>query len=77
MGFDRYFEKGLQEGTKPGRGEDLQHLFEGDSTEIRYKMAESFLKTNRNKNKLDIYFPLKLFKPRQGHQIMIATNRNT
>ena len=42
--FDRYFEKSIKEGTRSGRGEGSQHLFEGSSTEIPYKMAESFLK---------------------------------
>ena len=44
--FDQYFEKSLKEGTRTGRGEGSQYLFEGDSTEIPYKMAESFLKNN-------------------------------
>ena len=40
-------------------------------------MAEIFLKTNQNKNKLNEYLPLKLLELHQGDQIMIATYRNT
>ena len=75
--FDRYFEKSLKEGTRSGRGEGSQYLFEGDSTEIPYKMAESFLKNNQNNNKLNKYLSLKLHELHQGDQIMIATYRNT
>ena len=42
--FDRYFDKSLKEGTRSRRGEGSQYLFEGDSTEIPFKMADSFLK---------------------------------
>ena len=48
--FDQYFEKSLKERTRSSRGEGSQYLLEGDSTEIPYKMAESFLKINQNKN---------------------------
>ena len=44
--FDSYFEKSLKKGTRSGRGEGSQYVFEGDSSEISYKMAESFLKNN-------------------------------
>ena len=71
MAFDQYFQKSLKEGTRSGRGEGSQYLFEGDSTEIFYKMAESFLKNNH------IYLSLKLLKRYQGDQIMIVTYRNT
>ena len=55
LAFDQYFKKSLKEGTRSGRGESSQYLFEGDSTEIFYKMAESFLKNNQNKNKMNEY----------------------
>ena len=71
--FDRYFEKSLKEGTRSGRGEGSQYLFEGDSTEIPYKMADSFFKNNQNKNELKEYLSLKLLELHQGDQIMIAT----
>ena len=41
--------------TRSGRGEGSQYLSEEDSTEIFYKMAESFLKNNQNKNKMNEY----------------------
>ena len=47
--------KSLQEGTRSGKGEGSHNLTEGDSTEIPYKLAESFLKNNQNKNKLNEY----------------------
>ena len=34
----------------------FDQYFEGDSTEIPYKMAESFLKNNQNKNELNEHF---------------------
>ena len=52
-------------------------MFEGDFTEISYKMAESFHKNNQNKNKLNEYLSLKLLKLHQGDQITTATCRNT
>ena len=58
-------------------GEGSQYLFEGDFTEISYKMAESFLQNNQNKNKMNKYLSLKLLELHQGDQIMIATYRNT
>ena len=64
------------EETRSGRGEGSQYLFEGDSTEIPYKMSESFLKNNQNKNELNEYLSLN-FELHQGDQIMIATYRNT
>ena len=58
-------------------GDGLQDLFEGDSTKIPYKMAESFLKSDQNENKLNKYLPLKLLKLHQSDQILIATYKNT
>ena len=58
--FDRYFEKSLKEGTRSRRGEGSQYLFEGDSTDIPFKMADSFLKSSQNKNKLNEYLATKL-----------------
>ena len=75
--FDQYFEKSLKEGTRSGRGESSWYLFEGDSTEIPYKMAESFLKNNQNNNQLNDYLSLKLLELHQGDQTMIATYKNT
>ena len=75
--FDRYSRKVSRKRQGLGRGDGLQYLFEGDSTEISYKMAESFLKTNQNKNKLNKYLPLKLLEFHQGDQIMTATYKNT
>ena len=63
--------------TRSGRGEGSQYLSEEDSTEIFYKMAESFLKNNQNKNKMNEYLSLKLLERYQGDQIMIVTYRNT
>ena len=40
-------------------------------------MAESFLKSNQNKNELKEYLSLKLLELHQGYQIMIATYKNT
>ena len=77
MVFDQYFKKSLKERIRFSRGEGSQYLFEGDSTEIPYKMAESFLKNNQNKNELNEYLSLKLLELHQGDQIMIATYRNT
>ena len=51
--FNIYFEKSLNEGARSGSGEGSQNLFKGDSTEIPYKMAESFLKNNQNKDELN------------------------
>ena len=75
--FDRYFEKSVKEGTRSGRGEGSQYLFEGDSTRIPPKIAESFLKNNQSKNKLNEYLSLRLLELHQGDQIMNATYRNT
>ena len=75
--FDQYFEKSLKEGTRSGRGESSWYLFEGDSTEIPYKMAESFLKNNQNNNQLNDYLSLKLLELHQGDQTMIVTYKNT
>ena len=71
--FDRYFEKSVKEGTRSGRGESSQYLFEGDSTGIPPKIAESFLKNNQSKNKLNEYLSLRLLELHQGDHIMNAT----
>ena len=75
--FDQFFGKNVKEGTRSGRGEGSQYLFEGGFTEIPYKMAEIFLKINQNKNELNEYLSLKLLELPYGDQIMIATYRNT
>ena len=69
--FDQYFDKSLKEGTRSGRGEGSQCLFEIDSAEIPYKMAESFLKIELNE-----YLSFKLLEFRQADQTMIATYRD-
>ena len=51
--FNIYFQKSLKEGARFGRGEDSQNLFKGDSTEIPYKTAQSFLKNDQNKDELN------------------------
>ena len=51
--FNIQFERSLKEGARSGRGEGSQNFFKGDSTEIPYEMAESFLKNNQNKNELN------------------------
>ena len=71
--FDRYFEKSFKGGTRSGRGEGLLYLFEGHSTEIHYKLAESFLEVNQHKNELNEYLSLKLLELHQSDQIMIET----
>ena len=69
--FDQYFDKSLKEGTRSGRGEGSQCLFEIDCAEIPYKMAESFLKIELNE-----YLSFKLLEFRQADQTMIATYRD-
>ena len=64
--FDRYFEKSVKEGTRSGRGEGSQYLFEGDSTGIPPKIAESFLKNNQSKNKLNEYFVFEIARTSPG-----------
>ena len=75
--FDRYFEKSLKEGTRSGRGQGSQFLFEGDATEIPNLMGESFLKNDRNKTELNEYLSLKLLELHQGDLIMVASYQNT
>lgn len=75
--FDRYFENSLKDGTRSGRGEGSQYLFEGDTSEIPYKMAEGFLKNNDNKNKLYEYLSLKLLDLHLGDQLMVVIYKNT
>ena len=58
--FDRYFEKSHKERTRSPRGEGSQYLFEGDSTKIPFKMADSFLKSSENKNELNEYLATKI-----------------
>ena len=74
--FDRYFEKSLKEGTRSWRGESSHYLFEGDSTEIPFKMADSFPKSSENKNKLNEYLATKLLELHQGDQILVVTYKN-
>ena len=71
--YDRQFEKSLKEGKRSDRKEGSQYLFKVDSTVI----DESFLKNNRNKNKLNKYLSLKLLEIHQGDQIMFERYRNT
>ena len=59
--------KSLQEGTRSGKGEGSHNLTEGDSTEIPYKLAESFLKNNQNKNKLNEYLYHQAFEGLHQH----------
>ena len=48
--FDRrYFEKGVNKGTRSGSGEGSQYLLHGDSNEIPQEMAESFQKQPKQK----------------------------
>ena len=77
MVFDRYFERSLKQGTRAGRGQGSQYLFEGDSTEIPFNMADSFLKHDYNKNKLYEYLGTKLLEIHQGDKILVATYQNT
>ena len=57
--FDRYFEGSLKEGTRMGRGQAPVYLFEGDFTELPFKMAEHFLRNSENKHKLNEYLAKK------------------
>ena len=75
--FDRYFEKSVKEGTRSRRGEGSQYLFEGDSTEIPFKMADTLLKSSENKDKLNEYLATKLLELHQGDQILVVTYKNT
>ena len=75
--FDRYSKKSLKEGTRSGRGEGSQYLFEGDSTEVPFKITDSFLKSSENKNKLNEYLATKLLELYQGDQILVFTYKNT
>ena len=49
----------------------------GTLTKIPFKMADSFLKSNENKNKLNKYLATKLLELHQGDQILVVTNKNT
>ena len=69
--FDQYFEKGHKEGTRSGREEGSQYLFQGNFTEIPYEMAESILKIELNEN-----LSFELLEFHQGDQTMIATYRD-
>ena len=71
--FDQCFEKSLKERTRSSRGEGSQYLLEGDSIEIPYKMVESFLKINQNKNESNNYLSLKLLELHQGDHTKTAT----
>ena len=52
-------------------------MFEGDSTKIPFKMADSFLKSSKDKNKLNEYLATKLLELHQDDQIFVATYKNT
>ena len=75
--FDRYFEKSLKEETRSQRGEGSQYLFEEGSTEIPFKVADSFLKSSENENKLIEYLATKLLELHQGDQILLVTYKNS
>ena len=65
--FGRYFERSFKEGIRSRRGEGSQYLLEGDSTELPFKMAESFLSNSKNKDKLNEYLAGKLLELHQGN----------
>ena len=75
--FDRYFEGSLKEGTRMARGEAPEYLFEGDFTELPFKMAEQFLSNSENKDKLNEYLAKKLLELHQGDQMLVVTYKNT
>ena len=77
LDFDRYFERSLKEGTRMGRGEGPGYLFEGDLTELPFKMAENFLSNSENKDKLNEYLAKKLLELHQSDQMLVATYKNT
>ena len=52
-------------------------MSEGNSTEIPFEMADSFLKSSENKNKLNEYLATKLLELHQGDQILVVTYKNT
>ena len=43
MVFDRYFDESLKNRIRLSRGEGSQYSFEGDNTEIPFRMADNFL----------------------------------
>ena len=75
--FDRYFEKSLKEETRSQRGKGSQYLFEEGSTEIPFKVADSFLKSSENENKLNGHLATKLLELHQGDQILLVTYKNS
>ena len=60
-----------------GRGESPGYLFEGDLTELPFKMAENFLSNSENKDKLNEYLAKKLLELHQSDQMLVATYKNT
>ena len=52
-------------------------MYEGDSTEIPFKMAESFLRNSENKNRLNEYLAEKLLELHQSDQMLVVTYKNT
>ena len=52
-------------------------MFEGDSTKIPFKKADSFLKSSENKDKLNEYLATKLLELNQCDQILVVTYKNT
>ena len=52
-------------------------MSEGNSTEIPFEMADSFLKSSENKNKLNEYLATKLLELHQGDQILVVTYKST
>ena len=75
--FDRYFEMSLKEGTRLGRGDGSKYSFEGDSTELPFKMVENFLSYSENKDELNEYLAKKLIELHQSDKMMVATYRDT
>ena len=76
--FDRYFERSLKEATRLGRGEGSKYSFEGDSTEIPFKMAGNILSNSENKDILNEYLATKLLELyHQSDQMLVATHKNT
>ena len=72
LGFDRYFEKCLKEGTRSSRRK-VHSIYLKEILLKSFTKWLTFLKNYQNKNKLKKYLSLKLLELHQGDQIMIAT----
>ncbi len=75
--FDRYFEGSLKEATRIERGQGPRYSFEGDLTELPFKMAENFLSNSENKDEMNQYLAKKLLEFHQSYQLLVATYKNT